>query len=403
MRNDLPLASWSEARPLRLFIVAAESSGDELGARLIASLREMVPQGVELGGVGGPAMERAGLSPLYSSSELAVMGPTHIIPKLPRIIRLWRLTVREAVTFRPDVLVIIDSPDFTKLVAKGLRKRMPHVPVVKYVAPQVWAWRPGRAPKMRAYLDHILAFLPFEPAFYEKIGGPRTSYVGHPLVERLAQMRPDVQEAEARTAHERPTLLLLPGSRSNEVARLMQPFGEALRLISERYGSVDAVLPAVPHLKARIEEAVASWPVKPRIIDNEADKYAAFRRARAALAASGTVTLELALAHIPMVVAYKVENWLVPLLRRLIVVDTAVLAHHVIGEKFVPEFLQDSANGENLCNALLPLLEDGPDRAAQLDAFRRIDHEMQLEGATPSQRAAQIVLQTIADKRVSQI
>ncbi len=387
-------------RPLRVFIVAAESSGDELGARLVAGLRDLLPQGVELAGVGGPALERVGLKPLYSATELALMGPTHILPKLPRIFRLWRLTVAQARLFQPDVLVLIDSPDFTKLIAKGLRKTHPLVPIIKYVAPQVWAWRPGRAPKMRAYLDHILAFLPFEPAFYQQIGGPKTSYVGHPLIEQLGRLRPSLQEKERREQTKKPCLLILPGSRVNEVARLMQPFGEALAQLTQHYGEIDAVLPAVPHLVRSIERALASWPIKPRIVTDEQEKYAAFRCARAALAASGTVTLELALAQIPMVVAYKVENWLVPLLKRLIVVDTAVLAHHVLGEKFVPEFLQEAASGDNLANALLPLLHGGAERERQLQAFERIDALMRLDdGTTPSQRAAQVVVQAIAEKK----
>ena len=375
----------------RIFLVAGEHSGDRLGAGLIATLRERAP-GVAIAGVGGEAMVAAGLESLFPMTEIAVNGLLPVIARLPTLLRRIRDTATAVIAAKPDVLVIIDSPDFTHRVARRVRAADPAIPIVDLVSPTVWAWRPGRAPAMRAYVDHLLALLPFEPAAHERLGGPPCTYMGHPLIERLDALRPEVGDASAR---ERPVLLVLPGSRRSEIRRLLAIFGETLQRVAAEVPDLEAVLPAVDDLADTIRAEVATWRVRPRIVTGEADKYAAFRQARAALAASGTVTLELALAAVPMAVAYRVSalEWKG---RFVIKVPSIVLANLVIGETAVPEFLQDASNPEALARALVPLLGDTPARAEQLAAFARVEAAMRIApGATPSGIAADTVLSCI--------
>jgi lipid-A-disaccharide synthase len=343
-------------------------------------------------GVGGEAMAGEGLKSLFPLSEIAVMGFLPVIAKLPTLLKRIRQTVEAVLAARPDRLVIIDSPDFTHRVARQVRRQRPDLLILDYVSPTVWAWRPGRARKMRAYVDHVLALLPFEPAVHASLGGPLCTYVGHPLIERLNELRPNADEEHVRW-NEPPLLLVLPGSRHSEIVRLMADFGAALGLIGAHYGPIDVVLPAVPHLEEEIRRHAASWPLKPRIILGEAEKLAAFRRARAALAASGTVTLELALAGVPMSVAYRVSPPEM-LLKYVITVPSIVLANLVLGENTVPEFLQRDCTPEKLAASILPLLRNGPERSAQVEAFARLDRLMRLDegGTTPSEKVAQLVL-----------
>lgn len=375
----------------RVFLIAGEESGDQLGAGLMRALRARA-EGVRFEGVGGHAMEREGLRSLFPLSEIAVMGIAAVLARLPSIYRRGLEAVDAVVEARPDVLVIIDSPEFTHAVARRVRRRVPHLPIVNYVSPSVWAWRPGRAPRMRAYVDHVLALKPFEPAAHARLGGPPCTYVGHPLVERLAELRPS--PAERPSPGQDPfTLLVLPGSRRSEIARLMEPFGQALDLLRQRAGRpLEVLLPAVRHLADEIRDRSRHWSVRPAILDGEAAKLAAFRRANAALAASGTVTLELALSGVPMVVAYRVSK-LEEQLRHLIDVPSIVLANLVLGENVVPERIQWDCTPEKLAAALVPLLSDTAERRSQVTAFGRLDAVMETGAdTTPSERAAAIVL-----------
>lgn len=382
-------------RPLGIWLVAGEESGDQLGAGLIRALRARFPdRDLRLGGVGGRAMAGEGLRSLFPLEEIAVMGIGPVLARLPSLVRHVRRTVDAVVEARPDGLVIIDSPGFTHAVARRVRRRRPAIPIVDYVSPSVWAWRPGRARRMRAYVDHVLALLPFEPQAHARLGGPPCTYVGHPLIERLGELRPAPGE-RAPPGEGPPRLLVLPGSRRSEIGRLMAPFGAALALVAERLGRPLApVLPAVPHLKAEIEAAAAGWPVRPRIVSGEGEKLAAFRGAHAALAASGTVTLELALAGVPLVAAYRVAK-LEEQLKYLIRVPSIVLPNLVLGENVVPEYLQQACTPERLADGLVPLLGETPERARQLAAFARLDGLMATGGESPSARAAAVVAATI--------
>jgi lipid-A-disaccharide synthase len=378
------------SQALRIFVVAGEESGDRLGAALMRAVKQR-QHDVSFAGVGGTEMAREGLVSPFPISDLAIMGFNAVARKLPLIFRRIRQTAAAVVADKPDVLVIIDSPDFTHRVARRVRKAAPSIPVVDYVSPSVWAWRPGRARSMRRYVDHVMALLPFEPEVHRRLGGPPCSYVGHPLVETAPLLRPNEAEAARRRA-DPPLLLVLPGSRTSEVKRLLGVFAKTVESLRRSLGPLEVVIPTVPHLEPTLRKETGGWEQPPRIVSDPEEKQAAFRAARAALAKSGTVTLELAVAGVPMVTAYKVTAFEAPILRRLIKAPSAILANLVLGENVVPEFMQEDCTVENLATALLPLLSDGPERQRQLDAFARLDALMEIGVAHPSARAAEIVL-----------
>jgi lipid-A-disaccharide synthase len=376
---------------LDVFLVAAEESGDRLGAALIRALRDRTGGAARFSGVGGREMAAEGVASLYSIDDFSIIGFSAIPRRIPKIWSLMRFTARAVVERRPDVLVVIDSPGFTRGIARRVRAADPTIPIVEYVSPSVWAWRPGRARVMRPYIDHILALLPFEPEVHRRLGGPPCTYVGHPLAEEVSKLRPNAAEAERRLAAP-PVLLVLPGSRVGEVQRLLSVFAETVTLVRDRLGPLEVVVPTVPYLVAPIAQATAQWPVRPRIVVETAEKQAAFRIARAALAKSGTVTLELALAGVPTVGAYRV-SWLEAVVgRRLIKVSSVILANLVLGENVVPEFIQEACTAENLAAALVPLFGDTPERRRQVEAFSRLDAIMDIGSHAPAARAAEIVI-----------
>jgi lipid-A-disaccharide synthase len=384
--------------PPHVYVIAGEESGDQLGAKLMQALTARLgPEGVRFSGIGGHRMAAEGLASLFPLSDIAVMGILPVLARLPTLVARVYAAVAAVVAARPDALVIIDSPDFTHAVAKRVRRRLPDLPIVNYVSPSVWAWRPGRARKMRPYVDHVLALKPFEVDAHQRLGGPDCTYVGHPLIERLADLRPAA--GERRPIDEPPLeVLVLPGSRRSEIARLMEPFGAALALLNDRHPTgLQVTLPAVPHLADEIRRRAAEWPLAPQIVLGEDAKFAAFRKAHVALAASGTVTLELALAGVPMVVAYRVSK-LEEQVKHFLTVDTIVLANLVLGENVVPELLQEQCAPEPLARALEALCQDGDLRRRQVEAFRRLDDLMGTGDETPSGRAARVIVETIAAK-----
>jgi lipid-A-disaccharide synthase len=383
-----------QPRPLSIYVVAGEESGDALGAALVRALEAPGGGAVKLSGVGGRAMAAAGIASPFPIDELSIIGLNAIPRRLPMILRRIRETAAAIVAAQPDALVIIDSPDFTHRVARRVRRAVPSIPILDYVSPSVWAWRPGRARAMRGYVDCVLAILPFEPAAHVRLGGPPCIYVGHPLLEHVAELRPDAEEAQRRRA-DPPLVLVLPGSRSSEIGHLLTIFGAAIARVRDQCGAPELVLPTLPHLSARVRDTVAGWPIVPRVVVEPAEKWAAFRSARAALAASGTVTLELALAGVPTVAAYRVtlfEEMVARLARLQARLTTVILANLVIGENVVPEFLQRDCTPQKLADALVPLLSDTPQRLRQVEAFGRLDRIMAPDAAVPSDMAAATVL-----------
>jgi lipid-A-disaccharide synthase len=383
------------ARPLRIYLIAGEHSGDALGAKLMAEIRARLGHGVVFDGVGGEAMAHEGLHSLFPLSDVAVMGPINIAKQLPKLIDRVHQVVRDAVAVAPDAVVIIDSPEFTHPIAKRIRRLMPAVSIIDYVSPSVWAWRPGRAKKMRAYVDHVLALLPFEPEAHQRLGGPACTYVGHALSERLDWIAAqDGQDLSGRLGLDpkKRVLVVLPGSRASEVTRLMAPFGATVRRVRDALPEgLEVLLPVVPSVRGLVERALKEWDVPVRLVEGEADKFAAFRLADAALAASGTVTLELGLCATPAVVAYKVDV-VVSQMRFLLKVRSVVLANLVAEENIYPEFLQENATPEKMARALIPLLSHGAERRAQVEALRRVPERIAIGGKRPSALATDVVL-----------
>jgi lipid-A-disaccharide synthase len=375
----------------KIFLIATEESGDRLGSSLMKALRLRLGDTVRFEGVGGQSMAREGLVSLFPIEDLSIMGFAAVVKQLPMIIRRIRGTADAVIAAAPDMLVIIDSPDFTHRVARRVRARCCGLPIVDYVSPSVWAWRSGRARAMRSYVDHVLALLPFEPEAYRRLGGPPCTYVGHPLLEQVGVLRPDAQERQRRDTKP-PTLLVLPGSRRSEIRHHLSVFSETIGVLQQSSPEIDVILPTTPHLVEEITTALATWPRRPRVVVGEDDKRAAFRVARAALAKSGTVTLELALAGVPMVAAYKAgraEAWIA---RRVIRVSSVVLANLVICENVIPEFLQEDCVPDKLAPALQEVLTDSPVRQRQLAAFARLDTIMATGQRSPCERAADAVL-----------
>ncbi|UFS78228.1 lipid-A-disaccharide synthase [Tardiphaga sp. 37S4] len=377
-----------------IYLIATEESGDRLGSALMKVLRQRLGDDVRFEGVGGSSMAREGLQSLFPIEELSIIGLAAVLRKLPSILKLITRATEDVLRARPDVLVIIDSPDFTHRVAKRVRQRDPSIPVVNYVSPTVWAWRPGRAKAMRAYVDHVLALLPFEPEAHRRLGGPPCTYVGHPLIEQIDALRPNAGE-QARRETKPPVLLVLPGSRRSEIRHHMATFGATLDLLQKQGTQFELILPTMPHLVEVIAEALKAWPVQPRIVVGETEKRAAFRIAHAAFAKSGTVTLELALSGVPMVTAYKagsVEAWII---RRRITSSSVILANLVIGENVIPEFIQEDCTPEKLAASLQEVMADTPMRRRQIEALARLDGIMATGEASPSVGAANVVLATM--------
>jgi len=372
-------------------LIATEESGDRLGAGLMKVLRQRLGDAVLFEGVGGRAMASEGLTSLFPIEELSIVGFATVVRRLPGIMRLIRQTIDAVMQTSPDILVIIDSPDFTHRIARRVRSRDRSIPIIDYVSPTVWAWRPGRARAMVSYIDHVMALLPFEPEAYRRLRGPPCTYIGHPLIDQLASLRPNAEERARREA-ENPLLLVLPGSRRSEVRHHMAIFGETLALLSAEGIAFEPVLPTTPQLEEIIRENVKGWQVQPRIAVTEAEKRTAFRSARAALAKSGTVTLELALAGVPMVAAYRVGAVEAFILRRAVKVQSVILANLVLGKEVVPEFLQENCTAEALAKSLGEVLTDTPLRQRQIEAFATLDSVMSTGGAQPNLRAAEIVL-----------
>jgi lipid-A-disaccharide synthase len=378
-------------RLLTLMLVCGEPSGDRLGAELMAALKSLRPD-VRIVGVGGAAMAAEGLISLFPLNDTAVMGLREVVPRIPAILRRVREAADYAARLSPDAVVLIDSPDFTHRIAQRLKRVAPHIRTVNYAAPQVWASRSYRARKMARYFDLVLALLPFEPQFFEK-NGLRSVFVGHPVVERAALMGGgDVLRARLGIAADAPLLAVLPGSRMNEVRLLLPPFREAVRILREKISDLVCVLPVVDHVSQYVRAHTQGWPSPLYLVESDGDKFAAFNAADAALAASGTVTTELALAGAPMVVAYRLGALTYALVRPFVNVRFITLANILLGRAAVPEFVQSACTGPALADALTPLLTDGSARRAQRQDLAEAVSKLGLGGERPSIRAARALL-----------
>lgn len=381
---------------MRLYLIAGEPSGDKLGAALMAGLKTLAP-GVEFHGIGGAGMQAEGLQSLFPMEELSVMGLAEVLPKYRQLKRRITETAAEVTRLAPDALITIDSPDFCLRVARLARTALPGLRTMHYVAPSVWAWRPGRAKKMAGVIDHVLALLPFEPPYMEA-AGMSCDFVGHPVVaEPVAS---DDEAAAFRSdrgiAPGAQLILALPGSRKGEVARLAPRFDEALMRVRDRVPELRVVLPTVRGVAPMVREMSARWPVAPVVVEDEAEKRAAFRAADVALAASGTVSLELAAAGTPMVIAYDMAWLSRQIIGRLLKVDTVTLVNLVSETRAVPEFLGARCRPDLIARALMDLIEDEDERAEQVSAMRLTMERLGQGGDPPGLRAARSVLAHLA-------
>jgi lipid-A-disaccharide synthase len=389
---------------LRLFLVAGEPSGDRLGAALMAGLKSLVAEEIVFRGIGGPLMQAEGLVPLFPMEELSVIGLTEIIANYRRLARRVTDTADAVLREKPDALITIDIPEFSLRVAAQVKARAPHLPTVHYVAPTVWAWRPKRARKMARSVDHVLALLPFEPP-YMQAEGMGCDFVGHPVVTEpqateaeIAAFRAKYQIPEGETA-----ILVLPGSRRSEIERLAPIFGEALRPVLARHPGAHVILPAAPAAAGMIGGRIRTWPGRPHVLDPRgmpaadfaAEKRAAFAVADVALAASGTVSLELAASETPMVIAYDM-SWLSrKVVLSMLQVDTVTLVNMVADSRTVPEFIGDNCRPGPIGAALNTLLDNKAARLDQLDAMALTMMRLGKGGEAPGIRAARSVLAVI--------
>lgn len=379
-----------EDTEMLVYLVAGEESGDRLGAPLMASLKRLSGGRIGFAGVGGSRMAAEGLSSLFPMHDLAVMGLTEVLPRLPRLIGRLNAVTADIRARRPAVLVTIDAPDFCFRVARRLRGE--GIPLVHYVAPSVWAWRPGRAKTVAGFLDHLLTLLPFEPPYFEAHGLACT-YVGHPVLQSGA----DGGDGQAfrRThgiAETTPLLAVLPGSRAGECRRLLPVFAATLERLAGRFSGLEIAVPTVAETTSQVSTAMAGLGLPLHLVEDEKDKFDAFAAADAALAASGTVALELAMAGLPSVIGYRMAPVTSFFLQRLSKTPYANLINILLGRKAVPEFVLNRCRDDLMADALVELLERAESREAQKRAYGEALEALGLGEIDPNRRAAEAVL-----------
>lgn len=381
---------------MKVFLIAGESSGDALGGALMAGLQSLAPD-VEFAGVGGPLMQAQGLDSLFAMDELSIMGLAEVLPKYFHLKRRIAETAARIASVKPDVVVTIDSPDFCLRVLALARADNPALKTVHYVAPSVWAWRPGRAEKMARHVDHVLALLPFEPPYMEAAGMGCT-FVGHPIAAEPQATR--AERTSFRSAHgiapDAPLVLALPGSRKGEVARIGPVFGAVMQRVARGLPGLRVVVPTVAARAGQVRDLVADWPGEPVVLDAATTlpevKRAAFAAADAALAASGTVSLELAAAGTPMVIAYRLNMLSQAIISRMLRVPTVTLVNLVSETMAVPEFIGPGCRPDAIAPALGDLLARGEGLEAQAAAMALTMERLGRAGEAPGLRAARAVL-----------
>ena len=392
------MSAAGEAAPF-LFIVAGEPSGDVLGAALIAALRERTGGRLRIAGIGGEEMAAQGVESLVPLADLAVAGVAEVLPRAPLILRRVRETVAAIRTLRPDAVITIDSSGFSWRIAQRLRRQGESLPLIHYVAPMVWAWRGGRARRVARWYDHLLTLLPFEPPYFERVG-LAASYVGHPVVESGAGQGDAARfRAMHRVADDTLVISVLPGSRGGEVRRLVPVFGAALQRLEAMVGPFRVAVPTVANVAEAVTERVSDWPGRPIVLRGAAAKYDAFAASRAALAASGTVALELALAGLPMVVAYRLNPLSEAVIERLVKVRQMNLVNLLLDRPLVSEHLRQACAPEPLAVALAELIRDERVRSAHREGYDEAVRRLRANGSSPSGAAADRILAILAERR----
>ena len=393
----MTVTGQSDEGPL-IYLIAGEPSGDQLGARLMRALRAETGGKVRFAGVGGQQMAAEGLESLFPIDELAVMGIVEIIPKIPMVYRRVKRIVRAVRALRPDALVTIDSPSFSLEVSERLKGA--DFPLIHYVAPSVWAWKAWRAKHIAKFLDHLLALLPFEPPYFQR-HGLATTVVGHPVVEaRNVATDPVAFRQRHGLPEDAPLVCVLPGSRRGEVKRHEPVFREALGLLAVRFPGLRAVTPTVPTVADRVSELAADWPVPALVLRAPAEKYQAFAACDAAMAVSGTVSVELCVAGLPSVACYRVGEMTAVIARMLLGIAHASIVNMTVGREVQPELLQDELRPETVAAWLERFMTD-PAAAAQHRASCAEAAALLGAGdATPSEKAARTVLSLLGKERI---
>jgi lipid-A-disaccharide synthase len=387
--------------PLKVAFVVGEESGDVLGADLLCALRKMHGAEIRAIGVGGGQLQAAGLKSLFDPHEIALMGISAVVRKLPRLVSLINKTASHIIAERPDCLVIIDSPDFTHRVARKVRAALPALPILNYICPSVWAWRQGRAKAMAAYVDEVLAILPFEVAALAQLGGPKATYVGHRLARD--EMLRDASDRQRQSEPDRFSdwsspirLLCLPGSREGEIDRHLGAMADVLDELKERRRLVEVHVQILERHAALVKNRISKWPFPVSVGHGENAKRSVFQSADAALAASGTVTLELALAGIPTVSIYKLDR-IARMFRHLVKIWTASLPNLIADQVIVPEYIDDMVRPGLIARLIEQLARPGPVRDAQIQGFDLIRERMQTERSS-GEIAAERVLSYVVRK-----
>ena len=379
---------------MKLFLIAGEPSGDKLGAALMAGLKTLSP-GVEFAGIGGPLMQAQGMTSLFAMDELSVMGIAEVLPKYRALRRRIAQAAGAALACAPAAMITIDSPDFCLRVAKIVKQAQPTLRTIHYVAPSVWAWRPGRAAKMARVIDHVMALLPFEPPFMTA-AGMSCDFVGHPVVAE-----PVAKPAEAaafRHSHgiapDVPLIAVLPGSRRGEITRLAPRFGEVVRAVIAKHPAARVLVQTLRNQSALVRDFTQDWPGDPVYLQSPTpvQRAAAFTAANVALAASGTVSLELAAQSCPMVIAYDLNRLTYWLMRKMALIDTVTLVNLVTKTRTVPEFLGERCRPDLITPAVLQLLNTSED---QMHAMRQTMLMLGQGGEPPGLRAARSVLSVL--------
>ena len=376
-----------------VFLIAGEASGDFLGAQLMQSLKKETEGRISFAGVGGARMEEQGIKSLFPMAELSVMGIVEILPRLFGLLGRMSETVDTVKRLTPSCLVTIDSPDFNFRIAKRLKGK--GIPLIHYVAPSVWAWRPGRAKKIAGFLDHLLALLPFEPPLFEKQGLPST-FVGHPVLEGDAGKGngPGFRDRNGIAATD--TLItVLPGSRMSEISQLEKIFGETLFLLNKNFPQLRVVVPTINTVAGPVRRLTAEWPVPVLVVEGDQEKFDAFAASEAALAASGTVALELAVARTPAVIAYKTNILTAMIARWLVKARFANLVNLILEREAIPEFLQSACRSDFLAAAMEDLLADTERQDKQISAYDEALKKLTPKGHSPAALAAEVIVKVI--------
>jgi lipid-A-disaccharide synthase len=384
------------SQPFCIMLVAAEASGDDRGAGLMAALKaQLGPENVRFIGLGGQGMAAEGLVSAFDMSELSILGLLEGLLAYPKVVRRADEMAALAVREKPDVAILIDSWGFTLRVAQRLKAQLPDMPVIKYVAPQVWASRPGRAAVLARYVDHLLSIHTFDAPYFEKVGLP-TTFVGNSTLSLdLSTADPAALRRRLAIGPDEPVLLVLPGSRPSEIARVLPPFEDAVALLKSARPGLQVIAPAAATVADAVKARLAGWPYRAHVVEGEADRYSAMKAATVALACSGTVTTELALAGAPMVVGYRLGPVTYAILKRLIRTDYVTLFNIAAQDFVAPELIQADCNGPKIAREIARRLDDPDLRRAQVEAQDKALAQMGRGGPDPSEAAARAVLKVL--------